>query len=198
MGNSVAEAIFVNRPQVKLIQWLYVDAPSMERFPARELARRAGLPYGSVDRALKDLVRRELVVREEAPRGPEYRAPFEDPRLKHLFLLLREESGIVSALKRALKRFKSVEYAAVFGSFARGETHKGSDIDVLILESETVDRLSVIGELSKVGDRTRRRVNPQFYATSEFKRLVEDNEPVAVSILREPRIDVKGVLPWPN
>src|SRR5215813_6805080 len=198
MGNSVAEAIFVNRPQVKLIQWLYVDAPSMERFPARELARRAGLPYGSVDRALKDLVRRELVVREEAPRGPEYRAPFEDPRLRHLFLLLREESTIVGALKRALKRFKSVEYAAVFGSFARGETHKGSDIDVLILESESADRLSVIGELSKVGDRTRRRVNPQFYAASEFKRLVEDNEPVAVSILREPRIDVKGVLPWPN
>ena len=147
---------------------------------------------------MKDLVRRELVIREEATRGPEYRAPFEDPRLKHLFLLLRAESAIVSALKRALKRFKSVEYAAVFGSFARGDTHKGSDIDVLILERGHADRLGVIGELSKVGDRTRREVNAQFYATSEFKRLVEDNEPVAVSILREPRIDVKGVLPWPN
>ena len=170
----------------------------MERFPARELARRAGLPYGSVDRALKDLVRRQLVVREEAPRGPEYRAPFEDPRLKHLFLLLREESAIVSALKRALKRFNSIGYAAVFGSFARGDTHKGSDIDVMILESGHADRMSVIGELSKVGDRTGCAINPQFYAPAEFKRLVEDNEPVAVSILREPRIDVKGVLPWPN
>jgi len=198
MTRDVAEALFVNRPQVKLMQWLYVDAPPKERFPARELARRAGLPYGSVDRALKDLVRRELVIREEAPRGPEYRAPFEDPRLKHLFLLLREESAIVSALKRALKRFKSVEYAAVFGSFSRGDTHKGSDIDVLILEGGPADRLSVIGELSKVGDRTGREVNPQFYAMSEFKRLAENNEPVAVSILREPRIDVKGVLPWPN
>jgi predicted nucleotidyltransferase len=198
MPNQVIDSLFVNRPQVKLMQWLYVDAPPKQRFPARELARRAGLPYGSIDRALKDLVKRELVVREDAPRGPEYRAPFEDPRLKHLFLLLREDSAIVTALKHALKSFKSVEYACVFGSFARGETHKGSDVDVLILESGDMDRFRVIGELSKVSDRIGREVNPQFYALSEFKRLVDEGEPIAVSILQEPRIDMKGVLPWPK
>jgi hypothetical protein len=59
-------------------------------------------------------------------------------------------------------------------------------------------RFAIRDSLSAYADRTGREVNPQFYATSEFKRLVEDNEPVAVSILRERRIDVKGVLPWQN
>src|SRR5258708_1690127 len=115
MGNSIVDTLFVNRPHSRLIEWLYVEAKPNERFPPRELARRAGLPYGSVGRALKDLVARQLVVREDAARGPEYRAPFEDPRLKHLFLLLRQDSALINQLKRALKPFSSLDYACVFG-----------------------------------------------------------------------------------
>jgi predicted nucleotidyltransferase len=198
MSNSIVDTLFVNRPHSRLIEWLYVEAKPNERFPPRELARRAGLPYGSVGRALKDLVARQLVVREDAARGPEYRAPFEDPRLKHLFLLLRQDSALVNQLKRALKRFSSIDYACVFGSFARGATHRESDIDVLVLESTDADRMAVMAELAKMSDRVHREINPQFYATAEFQRLVQEHEPIALDILQQARIDLKGVLPWQN
>jgi predicted nucleotidyltransferase len=196
MRNQVAQSLFVNKPHVKLIQWLYVDAPPQERYPPRELARRAGLPYGSIDRALKDLVSRALVVREVTPRGPEYRAPHDDPRLRHLFILLREDSTIVQSMTRALQRFKWIEYACVFGSFARGESHKGSDVDVLILERQDPDRFAVTGALAKIGERIGRAINPEYYSSSEFKRLVDEGEPIALSILGNPRIHLKGHIPW--
>lgn len=196
MPQPIIEALFVNGPHVKLLQWLYVEAKPTESYAARELARRCGLPYGSVDRALKDLVKRQLVVREDSPRGPQYRAPFEDPRLKHLFLLLRQDSEIVSLLRRALRRFKSIDYASVFGSFARGETHKGSDVDVLILENSETERLEILSTLSKLSDRIHREVNAQPYATDEFKRLLDAADPIALSIHGQARIGIKGALPW--
>ena len=88
-------------------------------------------PASSLDRdrpfdanaLLLALVADQLVVREETSRGPEYRAPFDDPRFKSLIMFFRQESVIVTALQRALKPFKSIEYACIFGSFASGTTH---------------------------------------------------------------------------
>jgi predicted nucleotidyltransferase len=196
MESSIIKSLFENAPQAKLIQWLYVDAKPTEQFSGRELARLAKVPYGSVDRALKSLVRRQLVVREEGKHGPEYHAPFEDPRLRALFILLRQDSNIVRLLKRALKPFKSIDYAAVFGSFARGTTTAKSDIDVLVLESSDSERFEVMAALSKVTEKIGREVNTQFYRNSEFRNLVLDNEPIAVQILNGPRIDLKGKLEW--
>ncbi len=82
--------------------------------------------------------------REETPHGPAYRAPYEDPRLAGLFLLVRQDSAIVQQLRRALRSAKGIAYAAVFGSFASGKTQRHSDIDVLVLEQPGLDRFAVI------------------------------------------------------
>ena len=62
----------------------------------------------------------------------------------------RQDSAIVSQLKRALRgSAKCITYAGVFSSFAAGATKRDSDIDVLILEGEGVDRSSVMTEFRK-------------------------------------------------
>lgn len=196
MKSSVTAALFVNAPQVKLIDFLYVDAKRSEQFATRDLARRAGVAYGSVDRAMKGLVARGLVTRLETQDGPRFRAPFEDARLRHLFLLLRQGSGIVSALQRALRGVKSVRYACVFGSFARGEDGAQSDIDVLILRDREEEQLEIYSQLQRVADRFGREVNPHLLDTQEFLRNVETGEAVAKNILASARIELLGTPPW--
>lgn len=196
MKSSVTAALFVNAPQVKLIEFLYVEAKREEQFATRDLARRAGVAYGSVDRAMKDLVARGLVTRLETQDGPRFRAPFEDARLRHLFLLLRQGSGIVSALQRALRGLKTVRYACVFGSFARGEDGAQSDIDVLILRDRQEGQLDVYSALQRVADRFGREVNPHLLDTQEFLKDIDSGEAVAKSILANARIDLLGAQPW--
>lgn len=196
MKSSVTAALFVNAPQVKLIDFLYVDAKRSEQFATRDLARRAGVAYGSVDRAMKGLVARGLVTRLETQDGPRFRAPFEDARLRHLFLLLRQGSGIVSALQRALRGVKSVRYACVFGSFARGEDGAQSDIDVLILRDREEEQLEIYSQLQRVADRFGREVNPHLLDTQEFLRNVETGEAVAKNIFASARIELLGTPPW--
>lgn len=194
MASSLVEALFVNRPHAKIIEWLYVSASSSESFAVRELARCAGVPSGSINRALKDLVDRQLVVREQTKYGPRYRAPFEDPRWKHLFLLVREDSTIVRALKRALRPFKSIEYACIFGSFAHDTTHKASDVDVLILETSDAERFGIMTALSQVSDKISRETNGQFYSLQEFRANVKDGDAVVLNIIGNPHITLKGEL----
>lgn len=194
---TIAEAITGSRLKAKILNWLYVQSPPESRFTERALARQVGIGSGSIHKVLTHLVDDQLVIREETARGPEYRAPFEDPRLKALILFFRQESDVINALRRVLKPFKSIEYACVFGSFARGTTHKDSDVDVLVLESSEDERFQIISALSAVSDRIGREANPQFYSVEEFRGLAASGETIALSILGNPRISLKGEFTWP-
>jgi predicted nucleotidyltransferase len=194
---TVAEAITGSRLKAKILNWLYVEATASTRFTERQLAKQLGIPTGSIHKVLLKLVADQLVAREETARGPEYRAPFDDPRFKSLIAFFRQESEIVTALKRALKPFKSIEYACIFGSFASGMTHKDSDVDVLVLETSQDDRFQIISALSGVSDRIRREANPQFYSVEEFRNNASQGETIALSILSNPRILLKGTFTWP-
>ena len=196
MVKTVAEAITGSSLKAKILSWLYVESDPADRFTERQLARDTGISSGSIHKVLMALVDDQLVVREHGARGPEYRAPFEDPRFKSLISFFRQESEIVALLKRALKPFKSIEYAGIFGSFARGATHRGSDIDVLVLESSDEHRLQIMAALSSVSDKIKREVNPQFYSVQEFRENAAAGEAIALSILSNPRIALKGELTW--
>jgi predicted nucleotidyltransferase len=194
---AVAEAITGSRLKAKILNWLYVESAPEDRFTERQLARQVGIPPGSIHKVLLRLVADQLVVREEGVRGPEYRAPFEDPRFKSLISFFRQESEIVSVLKRAVKPFKSIEYACIFGSFASGTTHKNSDVDVLVLETSENDRFQIISALSGVSDKIKREANPQFYSVEEFRSNADRGETIALSILGSSRITLKGSFTWP-
>ena len=196
MSKPIVEALFGSGAKSKVISHLYLCAPGEASLPARALARGADVAYGSINKTLQELAKAQLVVREETSRGPLYRAPFEDPRLAGLFLLVRQDSSIVQLLQRALRSPKGIAYAGVFGSFASGKTQRHSDIDVLILTQAEFDRFAVITVLAKVADKAKRPITPQFYSMAEFGDKLDRLDPVALSILANPRIDLKGALPW--
>lgn len=196
MSKPIVEALFGSGAKSKVISHLYLSSPGEESLPARALARDADVAYGSINKTLQELARAQLVVREETARGPQYRAPFEDPRLAGLFLLLRQDSSIVQHMQRALRPHKGIAYAGIFGSFASGKTQRHSDIDLLVLEQVGIDRFKVMTALAKASDKAKRPIAPQFYSVAEFGDKLDRLDPVALSILANPRIDLKGALPW--
>jgi predicted nucleotidyltransferase len=192
---SISEALFGSEVRAKLIRWLYVIAEPGKRFSERALARHAGVAEGTVHRPLLALVAGQLLLKEETEEGPRYRAPHENPRLKYLFLFLRQDSAIVAQIARTMKKLKSVQYACVFGSFATGTTHMRSDIDVLVLESTEEQRIEVLKAFSALSDSIGREVNPQIYSTEEFQANLARGDSIALSLVSS-RIDLKGAAPW--
>ena len=73
-------------------------------------------------------------------------------------------------IKKICQTF-SVKRIYLFGSFAKGEIHEGSDIDLLIIGDFKENFFERIG---KILDLTDLPVEPLVYTEEEFKKLLEE------------------------
>ena len=114
---------------------LFFNSPTRE-WHFEELVQEAGIARSKADRWLKLFVRQKLVRRiKEKGRMPHYIADHDSPNYrnrKKLFALNRlYETGLLNHLM-SLKKAKMV---IMFGSFARWDWYKNSDVDVFIYGS---------------------------------------------------------------
>lgn len=195
MSNSVLTSLFGDGAQAIIMDYFYVRASDSTAVHAGAVAAATKVPAGSVHKTLAVLVAKQLLVQVQSSRGPAYRAPTGDPRLTHLFALLRQDSDIVRRLRLALKPIKGVSAACIFGSFARGTTHSSSDIDVLVIENDGADRFETLAAIGKVAEKVRRPVNPEFYSTEELRAKLADGDSFVMQVMSENRIGIKGELP---
>ena len=161
-----------------------------EALHGREIARRTGLPAGTITRELGRLAEVGLLNREKRGNQQVYSANTGGPIFAELASILRKTSGVVDVLAQALAPAASqLRVAFVFGSVAQGRETAGSDIDVMLIGDlsfrQAVELLhptqAVLG----------REVNPKVFATSEFtaKLLVE---PFLADVLAKPKLFLIG------
>ncbi len=87
----------------------------------REIARRTGLPAGTITRELAKLVEAGLLRREKRGNQQIYSADTNSPIHEELASILRKTSGLADVLVQALAPVvQQVRVAFVFGSMARG------------------------------------------------------------------------------
>jgi predicted nucleotidyltransferase len=88
----------------------------------------------------------------------------------------------LTELANGLRADFSVQAVYLFGSFARGEEHEGSDIDMLVvgdLPGRVFDR---VGEVLR---RTRLPVEPIVVSPATFARRCREEHPLYVRIVAE-------------
>lgn len=108
----------------------------------------------------------------------------QEPRAEHL-APLAGGPDVVEALRRALAGVPGVEAAFVFGSFARGAVHPGSDIDVFVLgdaldeepvrvalAEQVLEVAGLIGREVNLARYTRRRLGARRAQGGRFIRTV--------------------------
>jgi len=99
-----------------------------------------------------------------------------DPRARAT--ILRELTDLAAGLKRDF----AVEAVYVFGSFARGEEHEGSDIDLLVVGEMPGRAFDRVGEILC---RTELPVEPIVVRPQTLARRCEEGHPLFVRALRE-------------
>jgi uncharacterized protein len=97
-----------------------------------------------------------------------YRANRNHPTFAELHALLAKTAGVSHQLAEALNPLaKSIEFAFVYGSFARGDENAGSDIDLMVIGQVTLDEL--LEHLSPLERTLRRPINPTIYSQKELR-----------------------------
>jgi predicted nucleotidyltransferase len=108
-----------------------------DQFTEPQVRAELALPRSTVSVALAALVRQGVVQVTRVGRSGLYSASTKDPLIRQL-KVARAVRSVQAALAPVAEH---IELAILFGSASRGEDHAGSDVDVLIVTSET-DRVS--------------------------------------------------------
>ena len=105
-----------------------------EPLHGREIARRTGLPSGTLTRELTRLADAGILKRERRGNQLLYSAERECPVYEELRTILKKTSGIAEVLEAALApALDRIRLAFVYGSLATGREQAGSDVDLMIV-----------------------------------------------------------------
>jgi predicted nucleotidyltransferase len=162
-----------------------------ESFHGREVARRTGLPAGTVTRELRRLADVGLLERESRGNQVVYRANRKSPVFEEVAGILRKTSGLADEIARALAPVANkIRVAFVFGSMASGMQQHGSDIDIIIIGS--IDFGTVVDILYPLQKSLGRDINPKVFAASEWNAKVRDKSAFTTDVVRKPKVFLVG------
>jgi predicted nucleotidyltransferase len=189
MGISVADALF-SRTQQRVLGVLFGEPE--RSFFATEIFDRARSGRGTVQRELERLVASGLVRVKRVGNQKHYRANQDSPVFSELRSIIIKTSGLAEPVRQALRPLaKTIDLALIYGSFARGEAHAGSDVDLLVVASDvTVE--SLYDRLERVESMLGRKINPTLLTPGEFLRRRRTGNPFLRKILAGPTIVLMG------
>ena len=188
MHRSLSSVLFPGyRRQVLGLLLLQPD----ESLHGREIARRTGLPPGTLTRELKLLADVGLLTQEKRGNQMLYRANRSSPIFAELSGILRKTSGLADIISQALTSLTGeIDVAFIFGSVARGAESAGSDVDLLVVGS--VDFGAVVEALYPAQQQLGREINPKVFSVPEWKSGVQQKASFTMEVLRKPKIFLIG------
>lgn len=152
---------------------------------ARELQRVLELGGGSLQRELERLVALGALERLPQGRRVHYRAVSSSPVWKAIALLESASADPTPLIRDAVVDVPGIQAAFVFGSTARGTAREDSDIDLMIIEGDTLDRRKLLEQLNEVALVVGREVNPVRYTMESLGERLANREHPAQRFVRD-------------
>lgn len=162
-----------------------------ESLHGREIARRTGLPAGTLTRELKRLAGVGLLTQEKRGNQTLYQANRASPIFPELAGILRKTSGLSDVVADALDSLSDeIDVAFIFGSVARGAETAGSDVDMLIIGS--VHFGAAVDALHPAQQQLAREINPKVFSVREWRNKLKQKDPFLMDVLAKPKIFLVG------
>ena len=161
-----------------------------EALHGREIARRTGLPAGTITRELTRLAAAGLLKREKRGNQQVYSADTAGPIFAEVASILRKTSGLAEVLFQALAPIAPrLRVGFIFGSVARGGETASSDIDLLLIGDASFRE--VVELLYPAQATLGREINPKVFTAAEFSAKAP-TEPFIADLLTRPKIFLIG------
>jgi uncharacterized protein len=182
-------SVLFGKTRRRVLGWL-LGHPD-EAFYLRQIVRHTGSAQGAVQRELDTLTKAGLLLRRVQGRQVYFQANRESPVFPELRGLFLKTAGLADVLREALAPLSNeIELALIFGSAARGDLRRGSDIDLLVVGDASFT--AVANLLSEAQERLGRDVNPTVYLREEFKRKIRNRHHFLERILGQSHLFLIG------
>ena len=146
---------------------------------------------GAVQRELKNLTDTGIIIREVQGKQVYYRANEKCPIFNELKSIVRKTFGVADVIKQSLTTVTDkIQVAFIFGSVARSEDNRSSDIDVMVNGDVSFGEVS--SSISKAEKILQREINPVVYSTEEFGQKIRNNHHFIKTVLEGEKIFLIG------
>lgn len=181
-------AALLGRTREAVIGLLFAD-PSIA-LHVREIARRTGFSAPAAASELRMLESVGVVTSEAIGRQVTYRANPACALFPELRGIAVKTWGMRGRVASAILALDGVEAAFVFGSFAAGQAHPMSDVDVIVIG--TVDYAVLSEAMSRVSTDVGRSVNAKLYRPSEWSRKLAEGNAFLAGVASGPKLFLAG------
>lgn len=113
------------------------------------------------------------------------------PILPELTGIVVKTVGLVDVLRKALRPLtKNFECAFVYGSIAEGDQRSESDVDLMVVGSVSLVKLSAA--LRRAETQLRRPINPSVYSRAEVEKKLASGHHFLTTVFRGPKLLIVG------
>jgi len=162
-----------------------------DAFYLRQIARAAGGGLGAVQRELKQLSEAGIIQRVVRGRQVYYQANPRCPVFEDLKKLVVKTVGAGAAVRAALAPLGDrINVAFIYGSIARSEEGRDSDVDVLVVGEVTFGE--IVSSLREAQKTIGREINPTVYPPAEFRSKLTAGHHFLNTVLRGPMLFLIG------
>lgn len=185
---DISQTLFgKTRRAVLSLLYSHVD----EAFYLRQIVRVAGVGLGAVQRELKLLSDAEIIQRIVRGHQVYYQANPQCPVFEELKALVIKTVGIAAIVQAALAPLADrIRIAGIYGSIARSEEHRGSDVDLLVVGKVTF--AEIVSALDQVQKTINREINPTVYPVDEFQSKLSAGHHFLSTIVGKPMFFLFG------
>ena len=186
--SKTTEKIFGSRIRAKILGWLFTHPD--ESFFVRQIALILKEDPTNVSREMAKLEELGILRSKRNGNLKHFQANQECPFFEELKGLVLKTTGVAGRIRASLDKLAGIEYAFIYGSYAKGEEKADSDVDLLIIGNVDMDRLdSNLGKLEKT---LGREINYVLYSMEEFKSKKKAKDGFLMDVLSGKKIMLVG------
>lgn len=185
---SILGELLTSVTRAKLLT-VFLTHPT-EEYYLRELARRTGQSLRAVQHELPRLERLELVLVRRRGRQKFYRANEQHPLFPELKRVVYKTAALGDVLKDAVAGIAGIHAAFIYGSVAKGDERKGSDVDLMVigdLDSDVLHRA-----VRKAEKQLGREVSLAIMGAKEWRDRIASHDAFVEDLLKTDKIFLAG------
>jgi len=158
-GKEMIEKLFTSKNRVKIMHFLFFE--KQETY-LREISKKLKISPGIVKKELDNLQNILIITKE----GNKIKLNKNSNILENLKDIFIKTDAILYPIKEVLEKEK-IEYAFIFGSFARRDYKIESDVDLFVIGK--IKSIDLYKKIKPIEDKIKREINPSVWTIEKLK-----------------------------
>ena len=143
-----------------------------------------------IKRELDTLVKIGLLTLEKRGVQKYYFADKNSPIFSEMKGLIFKTTGIQGSIKAALSRLKGVQYAFIYGSYAKGSEKEDSNINIMVIGQVNITELNDV--VMALEEKLKREIDYLVFDDQEYRKRKEAKDPFIRDIVKGKKIFLAG------